>query len=284
MTKTEKRGAATVRKIAAAVVEKTVKVLFLFVFIAPLLWMVSVSLQSFREMMAYPPTLLPGSLQFGNYVEAMKGGPFLTYTVNSVVITLSIIVIQLCVMVPAAYAFAKYEFPLKRVLFGIVLLALMIPGQITFIPLYLLMSKWGLIDTLLPQILPFMTNAFGIFLLRQYFMQVPEEVIDSARIDGANEFWVILRVMIPMSVPALATVTLFSFVAHWNDYFWPLVMTNNTYVRTLPLGIKMLQETEGVTQWHIVMAGNVILVLPILIVYILCAKHILRAFIGTGIK
>ncbi|MFT9055324.1 MAG: carbohydrate ABC transporter permease [Ethanoligenens sp.] len=273
-----------VRKIVAAVLEKPVKALFLFIFIVPLLWMISVSLQTFREMMAYPPALLPSSLQFINYIKAMRGGPFLTYGINSIVITLSIILIQFCVMVPAAYAFAKYTFPFKRVLFGIVLLALMIPGQVTFIPLYLLMSKWGLIDTLLPQILPFMTNAFGIFLLRQYFMQVPEEVIDSARVDGASEFWVILRVMIPMSVPALATVTLFSFVAHWNDYFWPLVMTNDTNVRTLPLGIKMLQETEGVTQWHVVMAGNVILVLPILIVYILCAKQILRAFIGTGIK
>lgn len=160
----------------------------------------------------------------------------------------------------------------------------MIPGQITFIPVYLMMAEWGLIKTLLPQILPFMTNAFGIFLLRQYFMQIPDEIIEAARLDNASEFKIMWKIMTPMSKPALATIALFSFVSHWNDYFWPLVMTDSAEVRPLTLGIAMLRQTEGISNWHIIMAGNVVLVLPILIIYVFCARHIVKAFVYSGIK
>lgn len=165
-----------------------------------------------------------------------------------------------------------------------ILLAFMIPGQVTFIPVYLMMADWGLVKTLLPQIIPFVSNAFGIFLLRQYFMQIPEEIIEAARLDNASEFKIIRKVMIPMSKPALATIALFSFVSHWNDYFWPLVMTDSAAVRPLTLGIAMLRETEGISNWHIIMAGNVILVMPILLVYLFCSKHIVKAFVYSGIK
>lgn len=260
------------------------KILVLFVFIFPFLWMISTSLQTITEIMKSPPTLIPSSLQFINYVEAMSAGPFLNYTKNSVIIAIAVIIVQFLVMIPAAYAFARYKFKGRDFFFGLVLLALMIPSQITFIPIYLMMGDWGLINTLLPQIIPFMSNAFGIFMLRQYFMQVNEEIIEAARIDNASEIDIMFRIMTPMSVPALATIALFSFVAHWNDYFWPLVMTNSIGVRTLPLGISMLQSSEGVTQWQTVMAGNVVLVLPILIVYLFCSKQIVKAFVYGGIK
>ncbi len=214
----------------------------------------------------------------------MQAGPFLTYARNSVVVTAAILVIQFVVMIPAAYAFAKYRFAGNRLLFGLVLLAFMIPGQVTFIPVYLMLADWGWIDTLLPQIVPFLANAFGIFLLRQYFMQIPEELVESARLDNASEFKIIWKLMTPMSRPALATIALFSFVSHWNEYFWPLIMTNSNSVRPLTLGIAMLRETEGITNWHIVMAGNVVLVIPILIVYAFCSKLIVKAFVYSGIK
>ncbi|MMZ62387.1 L-arabinose transport system permease protein AraQ [compost metagenome] len=200
------------------------------------------------------------------------------------IITVSIIVIQFAVMIPAAYAFAKYRFALKNILFGLVLLAFMIPGQITFIPVYLMMADMDLIHTLWPQIIPFMSNAFGIFLLRQYFMQIPEEIIEAARLDNAGEWKLVRKIMIPMAKPALATIALFSFVSHWNEYFWPLVMTNSASIRPLTLGISMLRETEGISNWHIIMAGNVVLVIPILIVYLFCSKQIVKAFVYSGIK
>ncbi|WP_218638935.1 carbohydrate ABC transporter permease [Paenibacillus sp. FSL H8-0548] len=260
------------------------KTIVLMIFIFPFLWMILTSLQTFRETLAYPPTLIPAVPQFINYFTALQAGPFLTYFKNSVLVTGSIIVIQLLVLIPAAYAFAKYKFKGSGILFSLVLLAFMIPGQVTFIPVYLMMADWGINKTLLPQILPFMTNAFGIFLLRQYFMQIQEEIVEAARLDNASEFKILWKIMIPMSKPALATIGLFSFVSHWNDYFWPLVMTDSAAVRPLTIGISMLRETEGISNWHVIMAGNVVLVIPILIVYLFCSKQIVKAFVYSGIK
>jgi sn-glycerol 3-phosphate transport system permease protein len=260
------------------------KAVILMVFVFPFLWMISTSLQTFEETLTFPPTWIPAFPQWINFVDAMKAGPFLTYAKNSILVTCSIIALQLVVMIPAAYAFAKYKFVGKNVLFGMVLLAFMIPGQVTFIPVYLMLADLGLIKSLLPQIIPFMSNAFGIFLLRQYFMQIPQEIIESARLDNASEFKIIQKIMIPMSMPALATIALFSFVSHWNDYFWPLVMTDSASVRPLTMGIAMLRETEGISNWHIIMAGNVVLVVPILIVYLFASKQIVKAFVYSGIK
>lgn len=260
------------------------KGLVLLVFIFPFLWMISTSLQTFEETMSFPPVWLPAAPQWSNFAHAMTAGPFLIYAQNSIVITTSIIVLQFAVMVPAAYAFAKYKFPGSSILFGLVLLAFMIPTQVTFIPVYMMLADWGLIKTLWPQIIPFMSNAFGIFLLRQYFMQIPQEIVESARLDHASEFKIIWKIMTPMSAPALATIALFSFVSHWNDYFWPLVMTDTTLIRPLTLGIAKLRETEGISNWHIIMAGNVVLVIPILIVYVFCSKQIVKAFVYSGIK
>jgi sn-glycerol 3-phosphate transport system permease protein len=260
------------------------KAALLMVFVFPFLWMISTSLQTFEETLTFPPTWIPAWPQWINFVKAMNAGPFLTYTGNSVIVTISIIILQMVVMIPAAYAFAKYRFAGKEILFGMVLLAFMIPSQVTFIPVYLMLADWGLIKSLLPQIIPFMSNAFGIFLLRQYFMQIPQEIIESARLDNASEFKIIRKIMIPMSMPALATIALFSFVSHWNDYFWPLVMTDSAAVRPLTIGIAMLRETEGISNWHIIMAGNVVLVVPILIVYLFASKQIVKAFVYSGIK
>ncbi|WP_420819433.1 carbohydrate ABC transporter permease [Paenibacillus thalictri] len=260
------------------------KTAVLLIFIVPFLWMISTSLQTFEETMRFPPTLFPAWPQWSNFADAMKSGPFLTYGKNSVIITVSIIMIQMLVMIPASYAFAKYKYAGKNVQFGLVLLAFMIPGQITFIPVYLMMADWGLGKTLLPQIIPFMTNAFGIFLLRQYFMQITEEIIEAARLDNASEFKIVWSIMLPMSKSALATIALFSFVSHWNDYFWPLIMTDSASVRPLTIGISMLRMTEGISNWSIIMAGNVVLVVPILIVYLFCSKQIVKAFVYSGIK
>lgn len=262
----------------------TLKAVLLLLFAVPFLWMISTSLQTLRETLTVPPTWLPHVPQWRNFASAMNNGSFGLYARNSLLVTASVIALQLAVLIPAAYAFAKYRFVGRNLIFSLVLLAFMIPGQVTFIPVYLMMADWGWIKTLLPQIVPFMSNAFGIFLLRQYFMQVPEELIESARLDNAGEFKVIWKLMVPMSKPALATIALLSFVSHWNEYFWPLVMTDSNAVRPLTLGIAMLRETEGISNWHVIMAGNVLLVLPILVVYAFCSKLIVRAFVYSGIK
>lgn len=266
------------------VVSTLLKLLLILVFVFPFFWMVSTSLQTLRETMSYPPKLLPAVPQWENYRLAWESGPFLMYLRNSVLVTLSVIVLQLLTMIPAAYAFAKYAFFGKGLLFGCVLLAFMIPVQVTFLPIYLMMADFGLIRTLWPQIIPFMHNAFGVFLLRQYFMQVPEELIESARLDNASEWNILSRIMVPMAKPALATIALLSFVGHWNDYFWPLIMTDTIDVRPLTIGIAMLKTTESVNNWHVIMAGNVILVIPILLVYSVFSQRILNSLAYTGIK
>ncbi len=188
------------------------------------------------------------------------------------------------IMVPAAYGFPRFDFKGKNLLFGIVLIAFMMPNQIVFIPIYLMMARWDLLRTLLPQILPFAANAFGIFLLRQYFIQVPEEIIEAAKLDNAKESQIMFKIMMPMAKSAMMTAALFSFISRWNDYFWPLVMTNDDKLRPFTVGIAMLKDAEGIVNWHVIMAGNTILVIPIIIIYIFASRQIVKAFVYSGIK
>lgn len=269
---------------SAQLLEYALKSCLIISFIFPFFWMVTTAFKTYDETIQFPPKLFSDTLMLDNFVHAWNSGPFLTYAENSILVTLAIIIIQFVIMVPAAYGFAKFNFRGKGFCFAIVLLAFMMPQQIIFIPIYLMMAEWDLIATLWPQILPFAANAFGIFLLRQYFMQVPEELIEAARLDNASELQILTRIMVPMSKPALVTVALFSFISHWNSYFWPLVMTDTTDVRPLTVGIAMLKATEGVVNWQVIMAGNVILVIPIIVIYLIASKEIVKAFVYSGIK
>ena len=267
-----------------SIVSTLLKIFVVLIFVFPFLWMISISLQTSAEISTFPATLLPSSPQFSNYVTAWLKAPFLTYLKNSILIVGSIIVANVIIMIPAAYAFAKYEFRGKKLLFGLVLIAFMTPLQVTFIPIYYTMSDWGLLRTLWPQILPFLVDAFGIFLLRQYFMQVPDELIEAARLDNTSEVKIIYRLMLPMSKAAVSTSVLFSFVNHWNDYFWPMVVTSVDKIRPLSVGVASLKDNESVTEWNVIFAGNMFLVAPIIIVYIFCSKYIIRAFAYNGVK
>jgi len=249
------------------------------VFVFPFLWMCLTAFKTMPEVYQFPPALLPESWQFANFKQAWESGPFFTYVWNSVLVAASILVLQFLTGVPAAYAFARYRFPGRNFLFGLTLIALMIPPQVVFLPVYVELSSWGLVNTLWSLILPYGASAFGIFLLRQSFMQVPDEVIEAARLDHASEWKIMWRVMVPMAKPVLVTFGLFSFIYHWNDYFWPLIMTNSDTVRTLPIGIAMLKASEGGTLWNVIMAGNMILVLPILLLFFFAQRHIIRAFV-----
>ncbi len=270
------------KKGIGGVVGFLLKLIVSAIFIFPFLWMLSLSLQS--DMDITKLTLIPEQPTLQNFANAWRLAPFGTYLKNSVIIIIAIVVLQTLVMVPAAYAFAKFDFKGKGVLFGVVLIAFMMPTQVTFIPVYHMMADFGWTNTLLPQILPFMTNAFGIFLLRQYFMQVPDELIEAARLDNANEAQVLARIMLPMSKPGISAIALLSFVGHWNDYFWPLIMTNSDFIRPITIGVSRLKDTEGNDQWNLIMAGNMFLVLPILLMYIFASKYIINSFAYSGIK
>lgn len=254
------------------------------VFAMPFVWMLSTSLKTMPETMIFPPQWIPSNPVWNNYVEAWNTGPFLKYFTNSVVISVGILILQMLTIIPAAYAFARYKFRGSSFLFGIVMVTLMIPAQLIFLPVYLELSAFKLLNTHLGLILPFASSAFGIFLLRQAFMQISDELLEAARLDQAKEWKIILKIMVPMVKPVLITFALFSFIAHWNDYFWPLVMTTNETARTLPLGIAKIREVEGVATWNILMAGNLILVAPILVVFFLSQRQIIKAFVYNGVK
>ncbi|GHU75813.1 sugar ABC transporter permease [Clostridia bacterium] len=248
------------------------------VFLFPFIWMILTSIKTYGETIVYPPTIFPAVPQWINFQKVWESGPYLMYLRNSVVVTLSVIALQTLVMLPAAYAFGRYKFRGRDFCFGIVMLAFMILGELTFISIYLMMANAGLLKSLWPQILPFGANAFGIFMLRQTFKQVPDELIESARLDNASEMSILFRIMLPMAKSSTVALTMFSFISHWNDYFWPFVMTNSISVRPLTIGIAALRDIEGSHQWEIIMAGNVILVLPIITVYLLFNKRIISAF------
>lgn len=271
-------------RILGGALNAALKLLLIFLIAYPFIWMVFTSFKPYKETTIYPPTLLPTNWITEGYVKALEMVDVATFLKNSLIVSLTVLVLQYLVIVPAAYAFARCKFRFKGFFFGIVLLGFMIPQQVTFIPIYLMFSKAGLLQSLIPQILPFISNAFGIFLLRQYFMQIPEEIIEAARLDDAGELKIILRIMIPMARPAIFTIGLLSFISSWNSYFWPLIMTTKDAYRTLPIGVAMLNSQEGGRLWNVLMAGNMFLVVPILIVYLFANKQIRKAFAYSGIK
>ncbi|WP_400162182.1 carbohydrate ABC transporter permease [Brevibacillus sp. TJ4] len=266
-------------KISLKTIEWVLLAAVALVFVFPFLWMLLTAFKTMPEVYRFPPTWWPESWLIENFRIAWSSGPFLTYLWNSLVVAVGTLILQFLIGVPAAYAFARYNFRGKKLLFGMSLIALMIPSQVIFLPVYVQMSHWGLVDTLWALILPFGASAFGIFLLRQSFMQVPDEVIEAARLDNASEWKIMWTIMVPLAKPVLVTFGLFSFIYHWNDYFWPLIMTNSESVRTLPIGISMLKAAEGGKQWNVIMAGNMILVLPILVVFFFAQRHIINAFV-----
>ncbi len=254
------------------------------VFAIPFLWMASTSFKSLPETLVFPPKWLPDKMMWENYAKAWQSGPFLQYILNSIIVSVCILLLQFLTIIPAAYAFARYRFQGSNLLFALTLVTLMIPTQLIFLPVYLLFSDWGMVNTLFALILPFASSALGIFMLRQAFKQVPEELLEAARLDYASEWKVIRKIMVPMAKPTLATFALLSFISHWNDYFWPLVMTNSAATRTLPVGVAAIREAEGSVSWNVLMAGNMMLVIPILIVFLIARKHIINAFVYFGIK
>lgn len=271
-------------RLAAGIVSALFKILVIFVIAYPFIWMVFTSFKPYAETTVYPPTLFPRQWTTEGYTKALQMVDVWGFLKNSLVVSLSVLVLQYLIIIPAAYAFARCRFRGKGFFFGIVLLGFMIPQQVTFVPVYLMFSKAGLLQSFLPQILPFIANAFGIFLLRQYFMQIPEEIIEAARLDDASEPMIILKIMIPMARTAIFTIGLLSFISSWNSYFWPLIMTTKDTYRTLPIGVAMLNSQEGGRLWHVLMAGNMFLVVPILVVYLIANKQIRKAFAYSGIK
>jgi sn-glycerol 3-phosphate transport system permease protein len=250
----------------------------------PYLWMLTTSLKDLPSVTQFPPTLLPHPPRWDNYAKAWNSGPFLHYAMNNVIQTLGILVLQLFFGCLAGYGFSKVRFRGRDACFLIVIACLVVPPQVRFVPLYMLFSKLGLLNTYASLILPYAVSALGTFLIREAFMQISDDIVDAARVDGAGVLTIIFRIMAPIARPTLVAFSLFSVVYHWNDFFWPLVMTTNEAVRTLPIGVAMLREEGTGARWHIIMAGSMFVVAPVLVVFAVAQRHIIRAFTFTSLK
>lgn len=261
------------------------KILMSIGFAFPFYWMIITSVKTYMESIQYPPTLWPKEFTLDAYITVFTGLNMWPYLKNTVIILVCVIVLQMVIMIPAAYAFARYEFKGNGLLFGIVTVAFMVPGQVTFISTYIMFADMDILNTLLPQILPAGANAFGIFLLRQNFKQVPDELIESARLDEANEIQIMTKIMLPMAKSTFATIALLSFIGQWNAYFWPLVMTVDEKVQPISMVIAKLRNLDyGGQLWPTIMAGNVVLLAPILVLFLLASKKIIAAMAYNGVK
>jgi multiple sugar transport system permease protein len=252
------------------------------VMLTPLLWMLVTSIQTLDEARHFPP-VLPSGIHWENYRDALDAAPFGRFFANSAIVTLSAVVGNLVFCSLAGYAFARLRFFGKNVLFVVLLATLMIPFQVVLIPIFLIMRHLGLVDTLGALILPNLATPFGIFLMRQFFRTLPIELEEAARIDGCSRMGVLVRVVLPLSGPALATLAVVIFLWNWNDFLWPLVAIQSEQHMTLQLGLSTFQGAHQ-TSWTLLMAGNVMAVLPMLLAFLLAQRHFVNSIASAGVK
>ena len=254
-----------------------------FMMLAPFLWMLSTSFKTMQEAFRFPPTFIPDRFIWENYSSVWTAAPFGRFYINSVVVSVSITLGQLTTCSMGAYAFARLNFPGRDKLFLLYIATMMVPFQVTMIPMYFVMMTFGWIDTYQALIIPSIFSAYGTFLLRQFFKSIPMELEESVRMDGGGYFVCFTRIMLPLSKPALATLGMFVFLWSWNNFLWPLLVTNVVRMNTLPLGIAFFQGQYQV-QWNLLMAASTITMLPLLIVYLFAQKFFIEGITLTGLK
>jgi ABC-type glycerol-3-phosphate transport system permease component len=253
-------------------------------FLIPFLWMVSSALKPNYQIFAVPPEWIPNPPRWENFTEALTILPFGRYTLNTLVITVLTIIGHVLSCSVVAYGFARLRARFRDALFVVVLATMMLPYPATMVPLYILFKNLGWVNSILPLVVPaFFGSAFYIFLLRQFFMTVPVEIEEAARIDGANVLQIIFRVILPLSFPALATVSIFTFQAAWNDFLPPLIYLQNQQLYTITLGLNLFRTTYT-TNWAYLMAASLVTMLPVVLVFLLAQKAFIEGITLTGLK
>ncbi|TSB47458.1 carbohydrate ABC transporter permease [Alkalicoccobacillus porphyridii] len=252
----------------------------------PFVWMLTTSLKDPNQIFSFPPTFIPNPIQFGSYIEVLSSTYFLQQMFNSIYIGALVTIGTVMLASMAGYAFARIPFKGRNVMFLLFLSVMMIPGEVTIIPLFLFMRELGWIDTHMPLILiPIFGagGAFGIFVMRQFFRQVPAELEDAAKIDGCSRFRIFLQIMLPLSKPALATVTIFTFLTNWNEFLEPLIFINSRELMTLPLALSLFTDEAG-TDWSSLMSASVLATLPVLLVFFFAQKQFIESLAMSGSK
>jgi multiple sugar transport system permease protein len=255
------------------------------VMVGPFLWMVSTSMMDQQDIFRVPPQWIPRQIHLKNYRAIMEVLPLGTLLLNSFTIAICATIGQLCSCSLAAYAFARMKFRGNTVLYFVLLATMMIPAQVTMIPVFLIMKFLGLIDTLYALIVPaFFGGAFGTFLLRQFYATIPTDLEDAARMDGCGKFRILWSIVLPLSKPALATLALFTFMTYWNDLLGPVIYLSSVENATLTMGLANLQSGVMVTRYDLLMAGSVLSVLPILLLLIIGQRWFVKGIATTGLK
>jgi alpha-1,4-digalacturonate transport system permease protein len=281
----ERTWVSTRRKAPSAADASRVAVLtaMALVVLVPIVWTFLSSFKTTSELAERPPSLLPNSISLDNYTTALESFNFVVYLRNSVIVVVGATLLTLIINSMAAYAFAKYNFRGRDVLFLITLATIMIPLQVILIPVYLVTAQLGLVNTLWGLIIPVAATPTGVFLLRQYMLTIPDELIEAARIDGAGEFRIFWNVVLPLCRPALAVVAIFSVVWRWNDFLWPLVVAQNENVYTLPVAVARFAGQQ-VVPFNLILAMSVVTMIPVIIVFLFAQKQIVKGIATTGLR
>lgn len=272
-------------------IKKTVAYVFLTVgaitMVGPFMWMISTSLKNPGDVFSYDKAWwmewIPTKFVWQNYVQAWNVVPFARFYLNSIFVSVAITIGQVATSAMAAYAFARLRFPGRDRLFFAYLATMMVPGAVTMIPVFILLQKLGWVDSFKALILPSMFTAYGTFMLRQFFMTLPRDLEDAAKIDGCSYTGIFWRIILPLSKPALATLTTFTFMGSWMSFMWPLIVMNTHEKYTLPIGLSYFQSLHG-TDWTLLMAGSLMMILPILLVFIFNQRFFVEGIKLAGIK
>lgn len=251
--------------------------------IVPFLWMLSTSFKSLGEVFIFPPKLLGERIVWENYLRISDRYPFGRFFLNSLKISVIVTAFQVLTSSMAGFAFARLKFRGREAFFAMYLATLMVPFHVTLVPTFVMMRTFGWVDTHYSLILPSLVSAFGTFLMRQFFVTIPVELEESARIDGCTPFGIFVRIFMPLSKPALATLSVFTFMGTWNDYIKPLIFINSIGKMTVPLGLASMQGLYS-TDWPVLMAGTVIALLPVLVVFLLAQEYFVQGITLSGIK
>ena len=266
-----------------SIVRTTFLLVMTFIILAPVLWFVLSSFKDATELGARPPKIFPTEWAFSNYTEAFQMYNYMRYFTNSVIVTTLATILTLIINSMAAYAFAKYNFRGRDGLFVMTLAMIMIPLQVILIPIYLVVSSLGLVNTYWGMIIPAAATPTGVFIIRQYMLTIPDELIEAARIDGAGEFRIFARIVLPLCRPALAVVAIFSILWRWNDFLWPLLIAQKEELYTLPVALALLNG-QLVVPYNIVLAMSVMSIIPVLFMFVFMQRQIVQGIAQTGIK
>lgn len=261
----------------------TVMILVLGIILFPFVWLVFGTLKPTQEIITYPPTIIPSNMTLDNYTRVWDSIPLLRYLLNTFIFSVSVVILSLLFDSMAGYAFARLRFKGKQALFIGVLLTMMIPFQVIMIPLFVLEFKINILNTFSGLILPRATSAFGIYLMRSFFISLPKSLEESARIDGLGEFGIFFRIMLPLCKPALISLGVILLINNWNDLIYPLMLTNNTEMRTISAGLAMFVGDKAI-DYGAILASTVISIIPLVVLYLMFQKYFVKGIAATGIK